>query len=125
LFDKSQPTDPDLLKEMRGRGVGELLSPTVLNAELRIYATGLEKPVMIMKHAKLALVSLLVLAAAPGAMAVAEAPNAINNANVDRSCDSPIAGSGTTGPYDSFDSFKDSTGRPCSGWEYLFYSPNN
>jgi hypothetical protein len=51
-------------------------------------------------------------------------PNAVNNATVDDRCNNPLAGSGSTGTYDNFDSFKDSTGRPCPGWEYLFYSPN-
>ena len=51
----------------------------------------------------------------PIAGAVADpAPDAVNNATV------------ATGPasnYDGFDRFRDATGRPLPGWEYLFYSP--
>ena len=51
----------------------------------------------------------------PLASAVADpAPDTVNNATVSN---------GSTGNYDGFDQFRDATGRPLPGWEYLFYSP--
>jgi hypothetical protein len=65
-----------------------------------------------------------VLALPPAATFADTSPNAVNNATVDDRCDSSTGGAGWTGPYDSFDDFRDATGRSCPGWEYLFYSPN-
>jgi hypothetical protein len=47
------------------------------------------------------------------------APNNGDNATVDGATPQ----NGTTGNYDGFDRFKDSTGRPLPGWQYLFDSP--
>ncbi len=63
-----------------------------------------------------ALAALLGIAiVAPVADAVADpAPNTQNNATVSN---------GPVSNYDGFDRFRDATGRPLPGWEYLFYSP--
>ena len=46
-----------------------------------------------------------------GAVAFADTPNASNNATV----------ANNTGVYDSFDRFKDASGRPLPGWQYLIF----
>jgi hypothetical protein len=64
----------------------------------------------------------LVFAALLGAMTLAPiaaafadtSPNTENNAMVTKD---------STGNYDGFDRFRDASGRPLPGWEYLFYSP--
>ena len=49
----------------------------------------------------------------PLTVAKADAPNTRNNATVTNA---------STGHYDGFDRFRDETGRPRQGWQYLFYS---
>lgn len=66
-----------------------------------------------------------VMAALPMTAALADtSPNTTNNATSDDRCNSPNMGSGFTGIYDNFDKFLDATGRPCPGWEYLFFAPS-
>ena len=65
------------------------------------------------------------LAALPIAGAFAdESPNTVDNATSDDRCSNPMMGNGATGIYDRFDAFRDATGRPCPGWEYLFNLPS-
>ena len=49
----------------------------------------------------------------PAAPALADTPNSPNNATV---------AAGSSGNYDGFDRFRDETGRPRQGWQYLFNS---
>jgi hypothetical protein len=60
------------------------------------------------------------LAAPPLSAALADAPNTANNATVDSQMDRV-----SNGAYDGFDKFRDATGRPLPGWEYLFFSPTD
>jgi len=60
------------------------------------------------------------LVAPPLGAALAASPNAANNATVDSQMDR-----GANGVYDGFDKFRDTTGRPLPGWEYLFFSPTD
>jgi hypothetical protein len=54
-------------------------------------------------------------AIAPITAALADTPSTATNATVIH----------TAGAYDSFDKFKDSTGRPLAGWQYLIYAANS
>lgn len=47
------------------------------------------------------------------------APNKVHNATIDGAAPQ----NGTTGNYDGFDRFRDSSSRPLPGWQYLFYNP--
>jgi hypothetical protein len=66
-----------------------------------------------------------VMAALPMTAALANtSPNTTDNATSDDRCDNRVMGDGFTGIYDNFDRFRDETGRPCPGSEYLFCAPN-
>jgi hypothetical protein len=66
-----------------------------------------------------------VMAALPMTAALANtSPNTTDNATSDDRCDNRVMGDGFTGIYDNFDRFRDETGRPCPGSEYLFFAPN-
>lgn len=54
-------------------------------------------------------------AIAPITAALADTSNAATNATIVH----------TAGAYDSFDKFKDATGRPLAGWQYLIYAANS